>query len=50
MPTATRSASPVLISNVKPVAFGMAAPSETVDILIGGDGTHCPHRQPVVGA
>ncbi|MDP9631752.1 UNVERIFIED_ORG: dihydroorotase [Ensifer adhaerens] len=39
MPTATRSTSPVLISNVKPVAFGMAAPSETVDILIGGDGT-----------
>ncbi|RDL49871.1 Deacetylase [Ensifer sp. M14] len=39
MPTATRSTSPVLISNVKPVAFGMAAPSETVDILVGGDGT-----------
>ncbi|KQW34330.1 MULTISPECIES: amidohydrolase/deacetylase family metallohydrolase [unclassified Ensifer] len=39
MPTATRSTSPMLISNVKPVAFGMAAPSETVDILIGGDGT-----------
>ncbi len=39
MPTATRSTSPVLISNVKPVAFGMAASSETVDILIGSDGT-----------
>ncbi len=39
MPTATRSTSPVLISNVKPVAFGMAAPSETVDILVGTDGT-----------
>ncbi|WP_457581506.1 amidohydrolase/deacetylase family metallohydrolase [Ensifer canadensis] len=39
MPTATRSTSPVLISNVKPVAFGMAAPSETVDILVGSDGT-----------
>lgn len=39
MPTATRSNSPVLISNVKPVAFGMAAPAETVDILIGDDGT-----------
>ncbi|OCP18194.1 MULTISPECIES: amidohydrolase/deacetylase family metallohydrolase [unclassified Ensifer] len=38
MPTANRSTSPVLISNVKPVAFGMAAPAETVDILIGGDG------------
>ncbi|KOF18971.1 dihydroorotase [Ensifer adhaerens] len=38
MPTATRSNSPVLISNVKPVAFGMAAPAETVDILVGGDG------------
>lgn len=38
MPTATRSTSPVLISNVKPVAFGMAAPAETVDILVGGDG------------
>lgn len=39
MPTATRSASPVLISNVKPVAFGMAARSQTVDILVGADGT-----------
>lgn len=39
MPTANRSTSPVLISNVKPVAFGMAAPAETVDILVGGDGT-----------
>lgn len=38
MPPATRSTSPVLISNVKPVAFGMAAPAETVDILVGGDG------------
>lgn len=38
MPTANRSTSPVLISNVKPVAFGMAAPAETVDILVGGDG------------
>ncbi|OCP38234.1 amidohydrolase/deacetylase family metallohydrolase [Ensifer sp. LC163] len=38
MPTANRSTSPVLISNVKPVTFGMAAPAETVDILIGGDG------------
>ncbi|WVT76750.1 amidohydrolase/deacetylase family metallohydrolase (plasmid) [Sinorhizobium chiapasense] len=38
MTNATPSADPVLISQVKPVAFGMAAPTETIDILVDGEG------------
>jgi dihydroorotase len=36
MPNATRQ--PLLIANVKPVAFGPAIPATTTDILVGGDG------------
>lgn len=36
MTTATRQ--PLLIANVKPVAFGPAIPATVTDILIGGDG------------
>ncbi|MCA1404024.1 amidohydrolase/deacetylase family metallohydrolase [Ensifer sp. IC3342] len=36
MPNGT--AEPILISNVKPIAFGAPAPVETVDILVGADG------------
>ncbi|WP_429809629.1 amidohydrolase/deacetylase family metallohydrolase [Ensifer sp. B1-9] len=38
MTNATPSADPVLIRQVKPVAFGMAAPTETIDILVDGEG------------
>ncbi len=38
MTNATNSAGPVLIRQVKPVAFGMAAPAETVDILVDDEG------------
>ena len=36
MTTATRQ--PLLIANVKPVAFGPAIPTSATDILVGGDG------------
>ena len=36
MTTATRQ--PLLIANVKPVAFGPAIPATATDILVGGDG------------
>lgn len=36
MTTATRQ--PLLIANVKPVAFGPAIPATVTDILVGGDG------------
>lgn len=36
MTTATRQ--PLLIANVKPVAFGPAIPATAIDILVGGDG------------
>ena len=36
MTTATRQ--PLLIANVKPVAFGPAIPAAATDILVGGDG------------
>lgn len=36
MTTATRQ--PLLIANVKPVAFGPAIPTTSTDILVGGDG------------
>jgi len=36
MTTATRQ--PLLIANVKPVAFGPAIPTTATDILVGGDG------------
>lgn len=32
------SAEPILISNVRPVAFGAPAPAEVIDILVGADG------------
>jgi len=38
MTNATPGAAPVLIRQVKPVAFGMAAPTETIDILVNGEG------------
>ena len=38
MTNATTSAGPVLIRQVKPVAFGMDAPAETIDILVDGRG------------
>ncbi|WP_077963430.1 amidohydrolase/deacetylase family metallohydrolase [Ensifer adhaerens] len=33
-----KSNGPVLISQVKPVAFGMVPPAETIDILVDGEG------------
>lgn len=36
--TNATNAGPVLIRQVKPVAFGMAAPAETIDILVDGEG------------
>ncbi|WEX90540.1 amidohydrolase/deacetylase family metallohydrolase [Sinorhizobium garamanticum] len=36
MPNGT--AEPILISNVKPIAFAAPAPAETIDILVGADG------------
>jgi len=38
MTNATKDAGPVLIRQVKPVAFGMDAPAETIDILVDGRG------------
>ncbi|MBD9539121.1 amidohydrolase/deacetylase family metallohydrolase [Ensifer sp. ENS04] len=38
MANETSSNGAVLLRQVKPVAFGMAAPAETVDILVDGDG------------
>ena len=38
MTNASNSAGPVLIRQVKPVAFGMTAPAETIDILVDGEG------------
>lgn len=32
------TAEPILISNVKPTAFGAPAPAETIDMLVGADG------------
>ena len=38
MANETSSKGPVLLRQVKPVAFGMAAPAETIDILVDGEG------------
>jgi len=38
MTNATKDAGPVLIRQVKPVAFGVDAPAETIDILVDGRG------------
>ncbi|MGE6781652.1 amidohydrolase/deacetylase family metallohydrolase [Ensifer adhaerens] len=38
MANQNRGNGPVLISHVKPVAFGMAPPAEAIDILVDGEG------------